>query len=66
MIRITSRRDGFRRAGIAHPAQPTDYPDEAFTGEQLALLQAEPMLTLEFIDDAPPTPAAARRPRRRG
>ena len=44
MIIITSKQPGFRRCGVAHPAEPTEYPDDAFTREQLAALHAEPML----------------------
>lgn len=65
MIRITSKVNGFRRAGLAHPAGPTDYPDDAFTEEQLALLTAEPMLVVSYkpasvlgLDDKP-SPAGA-------
>lgn len=47
MIRITAKVPGFRRCGVAHPAEATDYPNEAFTKEQLAVLQAEPMLAVE-------------------
>ncbi|MFW5838254.1 MAG: HI1506-related protein, partial [Desulfovibrionaceae bacterium] len=43
---ITGKRDGFRRAGLAHPAQPTEYPDGAFSPEQLEQLLAEPMLVV--------------------
>jgi len=46
MIIITSKQPGFRRCGIAHGAEPTEYPDDAFTAEQLAALQAEPMLSV--------------------
>ncbi len=46
MIIITSKRDGFRRCGMAHPAAATEYADDAFTGEQLKTLRAEPMLTV--------------------
>lgn len=49
-IRITSKRAGFRRSGIAHPAVATDYPDERFSAEELERLQAEPMLVVEVID----------------
>lgn len=52
MIRITSKVDGFRRAGVAHPAAPTDYPDDAFTKPQLAQLKDEPMLVVEEIKEA--------------
>lgn len=56
-IRITARRDGFRRAGIAHPARPTEHPAERFSAEQLAQLQAEPMLVVELVETARPEPA---------
>lgn len=49
-IRITAKRAGFRRSGIAHPAVATDYPDERFSAEELERLQAEPMLVVEVID----------------
>ena len=44
MIIITSKKDGFRRAGVAHSARTTEYPDGFFSDEQLELLRAEPML----------------------
>lgn len=46
MITITSKIDGFRRAGVAHPDEATEYPNDAFTKQQLAQLQAEPMLVV--------------------
>lgn len=51
MIRIKAQQDGFRRAGIAHPAEPTEYPDDQFTAAQLKVLQAEPMLQVEVLAD---------------
>ncbi|WP_085211635.1 HI1506-related protein [Methylomagnum ishizawai] len=56
-IRITSKRDGFRRCGVAHPATPTEYPADRFTNEQIARLRAEPMLFVEIIPDEAGTPA---------
>lgn len=53
MIRITSKKDGFRRCGVAHPAAPTDHPNQAFTPEQLAVLGAEPMLVVQRLADPP-------------
>ena len=50
MIRITSKRDGFRRCGIAHPKGATEYPDDRFSQEQLETLKAEPMLVVEEIE----------------
>lgn len=52
MIRITSKQDGFRRGGIAHPAAATNYPDDHFTKSQLQVLQDEPMLVVEVIQEA--------------
>ncbi len=47
-IRITSRREGFRRCGVAHPKGPVEYPDNKFTDKELKALKAEPMLTVEI------------------
>jgi hypothetical protein len=49
-IRIVSRVDGFRRAGIAHPFGPTIYDQDFFTKEQIAALKAEPILVVDDID----------------
>lgn len=51
IIRITARRAGFRRCGIAHPAEPTDYPFDRFSESELKKLQAENMLIVEVLDD---------------
>lgn len=56
MIVINSKKDGFRRGGHAHPAEPKQYPDGHFTGEQLAQIKAEPMLVVQEIPDAPQDP----------
>lgn len=50
-IRITSSIAGFRRAGVAHPAVPTLYPNDHFTPEQIRQLEAEPRLVVEHIED---------------
>ena len=49
MIRISSRKEGFRRCGVAHPKGVVDYPDGQWTEEQLAALRAEPMLVVTSI-----------------
>ncbi len=51
MIRITSAKEGFRRAGVAHPRTPTEYPDDKFSAEELKVLQAEPMLVVETVEN---------------
>ncbi|TPJ83848.1 hypothetical protein FJ422_16375 [Mesorhizobium sp. B2-6-3] len=49
-IRIRSKIDGFRRAGIAHSKEPVEHGMEAFKGpEQLEALFAEPNLVVELI-----------------
>lgn len=53
MIRIRSKRDGFRRCGLAHSTQWQLYSDDFFTDEQLERLFAEPMLDIEVIEDTP-------------
>lgn len=44
MIFITSKREGFARCGVHFSETTTSYPDDHFTPEQLADLEAEPML----------------------
>ena len=54
MIKITAKQDGFRRAGAAHPAQTMEYPDGHWSPEQLVILQAEPMLTVQVLEGGKP------------
>jgi len=53
MIRISSKKDGFRRCGVRHPSGPVEYPDDRFTRDELKRLKAEPMLIVEIISEAP-------------
>ncbi len=50
ILRITSKVDGFRRAGLSHPAVAADHPAESLTDEQIEALKAEPMLVVEELD----------------
>jgi hypothetical protein len=50
MIRIIAKKDGFRRAGVAHAGVKL-WPDGSFTPEELAALQAEPNLIVEEFDE---------------
>lgn len=49
-IRIISKREGFRRGGIAHPEAPTLYDLDAFTADELAALRGEPMLVVDVVE----------------
>lgn len=51
-IIISSKKDGFRRCGIAHSEQATTYEDGRFTDKQLAQLKAEPMLLVQETADS--------------
>lgn len=55
-IQILCKQPGFRRCGVAHPAQAV-YPDGHFSPAQMAALKAEPMLVVTEIADETPTPA---------
>ncbi len=57
IVRIKSKRDGYRRCGISHPRLATDHPAERFTESMLEKLQADPVLTVELIDGELPVPA---------
>ncbi|MGC5328890.1 HI1506-related protein [Brevibacillus sp. SYSU BS000544] len=50
-IAITSKVNGFRRAGVQHPAQRVVYPADRFTDLQLKLLEEEPMLIVEEVSE---------------
>lgn len=52
-LRITSKRDGFRRAGVAHAAAATLHPAGRFTAEEARALLADPMLVVEVVDAEP-------------
>lgn len=49
MLRITSKVEGFRRAGIAHPSRAVPHSGSDFSDAQLAALFGEPMLVVEVI-----------------
>ena len=53
MIQIVSKKDGFRRGGVAHPDKPKDYPDDFFSKDQLEAMENEPMLFVTHLPDLP-------------
>jgi len=48
-VAITSKIDGFRRAGRAHAAKRTIWPPGTWTEKQLDQLKAEPILIVEVL-----------------
>ncbi len=56
MVRITAKQEGFRRCGIAHTVAAVEYSNDQFTPEQLAWLQAEPMLVVEIVKETKDKP----------
>ncbi|MEN6439779.1 MAG: HI1506-related protein [Syntrophobacter sp.] len=49
MIRIRSKKEGFRRCGITHGTTWTEYSDDFFTGDQRRILENEPLLDVETV-----------------
>lgn len=49
LVRVTSKRDGFRRGGIAHSSKPVDCRLGELSPEQLEAILAEPLLTVEVV-----------------
>ena len=49
-IRITAKKDGYRRCGVPHPAEATWHSMDAFDKDQLKILKAEPMLVVEEVE----------------
>lgn len=47
MIRIRSKKEGFRRCKIEHSTKPKLYPNDKFTKDELEILKNEPMLIVE-------------------
>lgn len=61
MLRIVSKKEGFRRCGVAHSTEPKDYPLDSFTKKQIEELKKEPNLyvhEVEVKDQAENYPAA--------
>ncbi len=56
MIRVTSKRDRFRRCGQEFTKQPLEFPDDHFSQEELIVLKKEPMLIVEVIPEDPEQP----------
>nr|WP_298099762.1 hypothetical protein [uncultured Shinella sp.] len=49
LVRITSARDGFRRAGLVHSITQREYPLADLSPEQVETFLGEPVLTVELV-----------------
>ncbi len=49
-LRITAKRDGFRRAGRPWPATPCEVAVADLDEQQVAALKREPMLVVEEVE----------------
>lgn len=59
ILRIQARRDGYRRAGLAHTVKPVDHEAADFTEAQIEALDGDERLHVVWIleDDEPNPPA---------
>jgi hypothetical protein len=48
-LRIVAKRNGFRRGGLSHPAEPTIHLPGSLSLEQLLAILREPMLKVEGV-----------------
>jgi hypothetical protein len=56
-LRIAAKKAGFRRCGIAHPAEPVDHPPGTFTPDEVKRLKDAPQLVVQELAPAePPAP----------
>lgn len=62
MLRITAKRAGFRRAGMAHPDTPVDHKLSDLSKEQIEALKAETMLIVQEIEGEAPKPGKQPKP----
>lgn len=50
ILRITAKRDGYRRCGVAHPGAATDHEIDAFDAKQIETLKQDSMLIVQELD----------------
>jgi len=56
-VTITCKRErSRRRCGLEFTREPTTFPDGYFTDEEIERLQADPVLTVEIVDEGPNVP----------
>lgn len=68
-LRIISKREGFRRCGVAHSENPVFHDLADFTETELKRLEADPMLVVDMVEVdetgtakvAPPAKASAKK-----
>lgn len=53
MILIKSKKEGFRRCGVAHTVQGQEFADDFFSQAQLVKMEDEPMLDVSLVPVSP-------------
>lgn len=56
LIKITAKKHGFRRCGVAHTATPVIYQDGFFSQQEIDILKAEPALLVEIVEEPSVSP----------
>jgi len=50
ILRISAKREGYRRCGVAHAGAATEHAIDAFNEKQIEILKADPMLIVQELD----------------
>lgn len=50
ILRITAKRDGYRRCGVKHGGEATDHEIDAFSKKQVEILKADPFLVVQELE----------------
>lgn len=50
ILRITAKRDGYRRCGVGHPGEAVDHALDVFNAKQIEILKADSMLVVQEMD----------------
>lgn len=59
VLRIASKREGYRRCGIGHSEQAVDHAIDLFNEDQIAILKADPNLVVQEVDEGAAAEGAA-------
>ncbi len=56
VLRVSAKRDGYRRCGVEHNGT-VDHPAGIFTAEQVDVLKADPLLVVQEVEEGTAPPA---------